>query len=134
MVGRASDVLKLCCGQMSSEITAGENDEREKKRHMKCISRGQAYHQNQMTVTFREEGKGADTVATKISKWGSLIQHPHAGKPAGVFPGPQLAQGAAEAARVYARLDKTVHEVSCLGRVLQPEEMSLQGENACLPL
>lgn len=64
----------------------------------------------------------------------ALIQQPHAGKPAGVFPGPQLAQGAAEAARVYARLDKTVHEVSCLGRVLQPEEMSLQGENACLPL
>lgn len=40
----------------------------QKKRHMKCISRGQAYHQNQMTVTVREEGKGADTIATKISK------------------------------------------------------------------
>ena len=34
MVGRASDMLKLCYGQMSSEITGGENDERaEKKTH-----------------------------------------------------------------------------------------------------
>lgn len=61
----------------------------QKKRHMKCISRGQAYHQNQMTVTVEEEGKGADTIATEISKWGSLIAQPHAGRPASASAGPR---------------------------------------------
>lgn len=106
----------------------------QKKRHMKCISRGQAYHQNQMTVTVGEEGKGADTIATEISKWGSLIHQPRAGKPAGASPGALPAQGAAEGAGMYAPLDKAIHHVCCLCRVLHPEEMSLQGEEVCLSL
>lgn len=65
MVGRASDILKLCGSQTSTEITREENDERAEKIHMKCISWGQAYHQNQMIVAVRENGKGADTIATK---------------------------------------------------------------------
>lgn len=68
MVGRASDILKLCGSQTSTEITREENDERAEKIHMKCISWGQAYHQNQMIVTVRENGKGADTIATKKSQ------------------------------------------------------------------
>lgn len=73
MVGRASDILKLCCGQMSSEIT-GENYERAEKKTHDMHFTGPGLPTEADDGYCREEGKGADTIATKISKWGSLIQ------------------------------------------------------------
>lgn len=70
-----------------------------KKIHMKCISWGQAYHQNQMIVTVRENGKGADTIATKKSQ---QVRKPDSKAPcmqnASASRGAHLAQRATEGA------------------------------------
>lgn len=109
-----SNRLKLCCGQISSEITEGENDERaEKKIHeMHFVGPGSLSEPDDGYC--QERGKRRCTIAPISSKWGSLTQQTRIGEAADASLG---LLRAAEGAGACVCLEKAVCAITCqIGR------------------